>query len=274
MIRAAVIGDPVQHSLSPKIHGYWLQKYGIEGAYEALTIPAGQLGASIKMLKTQLNGFNVTLPHKEDMLKFCDRLDPVARIIGAVNTVTIRGGEMTGSNTDAFGFIENLRAQYPAFAPAQPVLVLGAGGAARAALYALIEAGVRDIILCNRNQSRALTLAGEEYYAGHIRVVPWEMREAHLPEAGLIVNTTSLGLRGQETLEMDLSRAQAGTAIYDIVYRPLMTDLLLQARARHLNVITGLGMLLHQARPGFASWFGVMPAIDDTLIGMMEQAAT
>lgn len=273
MTCAAVIGDPVLHSLSPKIHGYWLKKYGIAGHYDAVPVLAGQLGAAWPMLKERYTGFNVTLPHKEAVLPLCDRVDAVAQAIGAVNTVTIRDGLALGSNTDAFGFMENLRTQYPAFRPSLPALVLGAGGAARAAIYALLEAGVPEIILCNRNQDRAVAMAGEAHYAGRVRVAPWTARAVHLPEAGLIVNTTSLGMHGQPGLEIDLGAARQGTPVYDIVYRPLMTDLLVQAQARGLPVITGLGMLLHQARPGFHAWFGVMPEVDETLVNAMEQAA-
>jgi len=273
MRRAAVIGDPVHHSLSPRIHGYWLQKYGIDGSYEALGIPAGQLETAMLMLKDRFAGFNVTLPHKEAVLPLCDRVDAVAQAIGAVNTVVVREGIAFGTNTDAFGFMENLRAQCPGFDPVLPVLVLGAGGAARASIYALLEAGVQDVIVCNRNQIRAANLAREPYFTGHVRAVTWDRREHHLPEAGLIVNTTSLGMTGQENLEIDLSSARPGTPVYDIVYRPLMTEFLHQAQQRNLPIVTGLGMLLHQARPGFHAWFGVMPEVDETLVTMMERAA-
>lgn len=273
MKHTAVIGDPVQHSLSPRIHGYWLEKYGIDGTYSALAVPAGHLEAAMPMLKERFTGFNVTLPHKEAIVKFCDRVDPVAQVIGAVNTVVIRDGLVLGVNSDAFGFIENLRTQYPAFAPVARALVLGAGGAARAAVYALLEAGVSTVVVSNRNQDRAAALAREECYSGRVVVVPWEERARPLPEAGLIVNTTALGMAGQAALEIDLANARAGTPVYDIVYRPLMTGLLHQARARGLPVVTGLGMLLHQARPGFQAWFGVMPEVEDVLVETMERAA-
>lgn len=206
-------------------------------------------------------------------MQFCDRIDPVASAIGAVNTITIDDGMMVGSNSDAFGFIENLRAQYPSFNPAISVLVLGAGGAARAAVYALIEAGVETVIVCNRNPARAENLAQNPAYKGRVTPRPWAEREKFVAGVGLIVNTTSLGMVGQEKLVLDVSAARAGTCVYDIVYRPLMTDLLLQAKSCGLPVVTGLGMLLHQARPGFTAWFGADPCVDAPLITVLERAA-
>jgi shikimate dehydrogenase len=226
------------------------------------------------MLKQRFTGFNVTLPHKEAILPFCDVVDPVAQAIGAVNTVTIEDGQAVGTNTDAFGFMENLREQFPAFDPVVPVLVLGAGGAARAAIYALLQAGVSDVIVCNRNEVRAATLARAPFCSGQVRTVPWEKRSALAPAVGLIVNTTSLGMTGQDALEIDLSAAQKQTGVYDIVYRPLITPLLQQAQEAGLPVISGLGMLLQQARPAFHRWFGVMPEIDSALVSQMEHAAS
>jgi shikimate dehydrogenase len=268
--RAAVLGHPISHSLSPLIHNAWIKKYGIDARYDAIDIAPGKLGEMLRRLADEgYAGFNVTLPHKVAVMEHCGSIDAVAQAIGAVNTVVIRDGQMHGTNTDAFGFMANLKEQCPVWRGEDgPALVLGAGGAAKAVLYALQKEGVPEIILINRTQGKARDLgAGEK----HITVMPWEQRHEVAKNARLIINTTSLGMSGQERLEMDLSGTDA--VVYDIVYRPLMTPLLLQAQQRNQPVVTGLGMLLHQARPAFEHWFGVMPEVDDALVNMATRAA-
>ena len=210
-------------------------------------------------------GCNVTLPLKEKALLLVDRADSLARRIGAVNTVVVQpNGELHGSNTDAFGFVENLKAAAPAWrADAGPVVVLGAGGAARAVLAALIDQGAREIRLFNRNRERADAL--KEALGGPVQVGPWRERDQALANAALVVNTTSLGMAGHEELELSLEALPRTALVTDLVYAPLLTALLQRAKARGNAIVDGLGMLLHQARPGFEAWFGVAPAVDEQL---------
>ncbi len=276
---AAVIGYPVHHSLSPMIHNAWIAQYGIDAEYRAINVLPENLQQWVETLgRDGFAGFNVTLPHKVAVREFCDTLDDRARRIGAVNTVTIdNAGRLHGTNTDAFGFLQNLRDECPAWAPdSGPVLVLGAGGAARAAIYALLEAGVEQIVISNRNDDRARALAQEamRFFARPgilVQTLDWDRREQGLFAAALLVNTTSLGMKGQPSLQMSLAGAEC--PVYDIVYRPLMTDLLREAQEKGLPVITGLGMLLHQARPAFEGWFGVLPDITPALRQQIEGSA-
>lgn len=273
--KAAVLGFPVDQSLSPLIHQHWLQRYQIDGQYKAINVMPENLAQWVDTLvRTGYAGFNVTIPHKIGVMAFCDEITPLAQEIGAVNMVTIdERGRLTGTNTDVFGFQENLRQQQPGWDPAQgPALVLGAGGAARAVVYALLEMGVPQVTLCNRTSDRAAALAQEDFCRGRVNVLDWAARDKGLYTSTLLVNTTSLGMVYSEPLEIDLSNA--GCLVYDIVYRPQETPLLQQARRYGLPVVTGLGMLLHQARPAFAAWFGTMPEIDDALIDKVERAAS
>lgn len=225
------------------------------------------------MVDEGFSGFNVTLPHKESMVRLCDEVDETARCIGAVNTVSIKHGRLCGTNTDAFGFIENVKEAWPSFSfLGKQVVLLGAGGAARAALYALIQTGVAQIMICNRSLKRAETLARDFSSlcaAGtqktQLHVVKWEDRSSCLLSCDFLVNTTSLGMVGKERLEISLESLPSKAFVYDIVYTPLMTNLLTQAAARGCAVITGIGMLLHQARPAFAGWYGIFPEVDETL---------
>jgi shikimate dehydrogenase len=276
---AAVIGYPVDHSLSPLIHNRWIAQYGIEATYRAINVLPQNLQQWVESLaQTGFAGFNVTLPHKVAIMALCDTLDDRARRIGAVNTVTLDGsGRLHGTNTDAFGFMQNLREQAPLWSPQDgPALVLGAGGAARAAIYALLESGVDQMMICNRDPDRAASLAQDARHitgrAVSIQTLDWGNRSKGVFAAALLVNTTSLGMSGQPPLEIDLG--EASCAVYDIVYRPLMTPLLHSAQERGLPIITGLGMLLHQARPAFESWFGVLPEIDAALRAQIEGSAT
>ena len=257
---AGVIGWPVEHSLSPRLHGFWLEKYGIDGAYVALPVRPEDLGDVLRLLpRIGFCGVNVTVPHKERALETMDEIEPMARTIGAVNTVVVRDdGTLLGRNTDAFGFMENLRQGAPDWHAAhKPALVLGAGGAARAVCVALLDAGVPEIYLVNRTPERAKTLAAE--LGEQVIAVRWESHPAAMEETALVVNTTTLGMKGQPETELDLSRLPRAAVVTDVVYTPLETPLLASARARGNMVVDGLGMLIHQARPGFEAWFGVAP---------------
>ena len=230
----------------------------------ALAVRPENLEAAVEgLVALGFRGANVTLPHKEQVLRLCDQVTPRARRIGAVNTLVVKDGCVEGDNTDGFGFLENLKEANPGWRPAGPAVVLGAGGAARAILVALLEAEVAEIRLLNRTRTRAEALADE--LGGTIRVMDWGDWTDALAEASLLVNTTSLGMSGQPPLEIDLSPLPASALVNDIVYVPIETALLAAARARGNAVVDGLGMLLHQARPGFEAWFGVSPEVTPAL---------
>ena len=263
---AGVIGWPISHSRSPRLHGFWLDELGIDGAYLPFAVRPERLAASLEALALLgLRGINVTLPHKERVLALCSEVTPSARRIGAVNTIRVdEDGAVLGSNTDGFGFIENLRAALPAWrAEAGPVVLLGAGGAARALAVALAEAGAPEIRLANRTASRAARLV--EGLGPPLRLVEWQARADALDGAALLVNGTVLGMAGQPPLELDLARLPRHAVVNDIVYVPIETALLAAARARGNPVVDGLGMLLHQARPGFSAWFEREPAVSAAL---------
>ena len=253
---AGVMGWPVAHSRSPRIHGYWLEEKGIDGAYLPLAVRPDDLGAALAALPALgFRGCNLTAPHKEAALAHMASLSEAARRIGAVNTVTVAGGgELQGDNTDGFGFISHLRLEEPTWTPTAPVAILGAGGAARAVVEALRSEGVAEIRLLNRSPGRASALAGT--VGSIIRPHSWDDRAAALEGCGLLVNTTQLGQVGKPALDLDLVRLPRDAAVYDLVYAPLETELLKAARARGHVTVDGLGMLIHQARPGFAAWFG------------------
>jgi shikimate dehydrogenase len=265
MMKACVMGWPVAHSLSPALHNYWLKRHGIAGEYTRQAVPPAELAAALQGLRAgDWRGCNLTIPHKEAALPLLDRIDAAARRIGAVNTVVVEGGRLVGTNSDGFGFLENLRTAVPGFdAKAGPAVVLGAGGAARAIVDALNEAGVPAIRLTNRSLERARALARS--LGGPIELVPWEERAAALDGAALLVNATSLGMEKNPPLDLDLARLPKAAVVNDIVYAPLETPLLKAAQARGNHVVDGLGMLLHQGRPGFKLWFGVMPEVTTEL---------
>lgn len=262
---AGVIGWPVAHSLSPRLQGFWLREHQIDGAYVPLPVRPNDFSASLRALSScGFAGVNVTIPHKESAVALCDELTEDARAIGAVNTVTFdKSGRLKGHNSDGFGFLENLKQGAPTWRPDEsPALILGAGGAARAIIHVLLKAGVPEIRLTNRTRARAEKLATE---FGSLRVVEWEEHALAARECGLLVNTTSLGMTGTETLEFNLDNLPKAAVVTDIVYKPLETKLLADARARGNPTVDGLGMLLHQARPGFEAWFGVSPNVSDEL---------
>lgn len=258
---AGIAGWPVRHSRSPRIHGYWLERYGIDGAYIPLPIaPDAFVPAMRGLLAAGFAGANVTVPHKQAAFALADRVDLTARRAGAVNTLVFRHGHIEGSNTDVFGFLAGL-ADAGADPAAGPALILGAGGAARAAAVALLDQGV-PVSITNRTPARAAALAAD---LPGLCVLDWAQRSAALADAALVVNATTLGMSGHGDPGLDFSRAAAGLAVADLVYVPLETPMLAAARAHGLRCIDGLGMLLHQARPGFHAWFGVDPEVDAAL---------
>ena len=264
------MGWPVDHSLSPKVHGFWLKQYAIAGEYVRIPVAPEAFGAKLRSLQNDgFVGVNVTVPHKEAALAAVDEAHPLAERIGAVNTVVVReDGSLYGFNTDGFGFLENLKAGCDGFsADLGPAVVLGAGGAARAVVVALLDAGAPEVRLLNRTRERAERLAADVagLGSGAIVVEDWDMRATALDGAALLANTTTLGMKGQRPLELDLSALPHTALVNDIVYAPLETDLLAQARARGNPVVDGLGMLLHQARPGFEAWFGRLPEVSQAL---------
>jgi shikimate dehydrogenase len=272
---AAVMGWPVAHSRSPVLHRYWLERHGLDGDYVKLAVPPEKLGPALHALPNLgFAGCNLTIPHKELALDFVDEIDPQARTIGAINTVTVLpDGKLRGSNTDAFGFIANLRAGAPGWrAAVGPAVVLGAGGAARAVVAALLAVGVPALRLVNRHQDRAVALARQ--MGGAIEVLPWEQRGIALSGASLLVNTTSLGMAGAPALDLALDALPADAAVNDIVYTPLETPLLAAARRRGNRAVDGLGMLMHQGRPGFAAWFGIEPEVTPELRARMLATLT
>lgn len=263
---AGVMGWPVGHSRSPRLHGHWLAQHGIDGAYVPLAVPPDRVEQALRALPALgFWGCNVTVPHKEAAFRTVDRLDEAARRIGAVNTVVVHpDGSLEGRNTDGFGFAENLREGAPGWQPtAAPALVLGAGGAARAVVVALLDLGVPDVRVANRTQAKAEELAAD--LGVGVSVVPWEERADALADTGLLVNTTTQGMQGQPPLDLDLAALPPAAVVTDIVYTPLLTPLLRDAQARGNVIVDGLGMLLHQARPGFQAWFGLLPDVTPAL---------
>jgi len=262
---AGVIGWPVAHSRSPRLHGHWLNRYGIDGAYLPLAVEPKRIEEALRgLLALGFAGANVTIPHKEAAYRLCDARTARAEGVGAVNTLVVREGALLGDNTDGFGFLENLKQEVPGLTiEDKTATVLGAGGASRAVIVALSQAGAAEIRLSNRTEARAAALAEE--LEAPLRVVAWEERNQALANCDLLVNTTSLGMTGQAPLDLDLSLLPAAAVVNDLVYAPLQTELLKEAAARGNVAVDGLGMLLHQARPGFAAWFGREPEVDRAL---------
>lgn len=268
--RACVIGWPIKHSRSPLIHRHWLTTYGIKGSYDRLAVPPESLPNFLKTIGTAgLRGANVTVPHKESAFKLCGHLTPAAKAIGAVNTLWWDDGRLCGDNTDALGFIASLDEEARNWRDrTRLALVLGAGGAARAIIYALTSAGVDRIVIANRSAPRAASLAAE--FAPLVCAMSWNEISGVLGQADLVVNATSLGMEGQDPLNIDVASLKDSAVVADIVYTPLATPLVAAARHRGLVGVAGLGMLLHQATAGFERWFGVRPEVTPELRALIE----
>lgn len=261
---AGVIGHPVAHSRSPALHGFWLKRYGIKGHYIPMDILQADLPEALKMLpKLGFVGANVTIPHKETVLALADIVTDRAALIGAANTlIFLKDGRIHADNTDGAGFIANLRQNAPQWQPAAgPAAVLGAGGAARAVVAALIEVGVPEIRLANRTRARAEAFRTD--FGAKVTVWDWTQAGRMLEGAATVVNTTALGMTGKPDLTLPLDAIERGALATDIVYTPLKTQFLIEAEEAGATIVDGLGMLLHQAAPGFERWFGHRPEVDD-----------
>jgi shikimate dehydrogenase len=269
---ACLIGWPAAHSRSPLIHHYWLRALGIEGGYNIEAIPPEGFAEFVMHLRTHgFVGANVTIPHKERALAL-SAPDARARAVGAANTLWYEDGELRSTNTDVEGFINNLDASAPGWDKADDALVLGAGGSARAVVFGLVERGIKRVHLVNRTMERARALAGQ--FGASVLPATWETIDELLPRAGLLVNTTSLGMHGQPALEIDAGLLPQNAVVADLVYVPLQTPLLAAARARGLKTADGLGMLLHQAVRGFELWFGQRPTVTPELRALVEADLT
>ena len=271
---AGVMGWPVSHSRSPLIHNHWIQQHGLLGAYGLFPVQPANLEAALRGLAALgIAGCNITIPHKVETMRHVDWVDPHAQRVGAINTVVVQpDGQLHGYNHDGYGFVQSLRDVQPDWRADQgPIAVLGAGGAARAILVALLAQGAKEIRLINRTLETAQALCTE--FGAAVQAVDWLQRHTALADCSLLVQTTSLGMQGQAPLDLRLDDLPTSALVSDIIYVPLETSLLRQARERGNLTVNGLGMLLHQARPAFASWFGVMPdvspALYNTIIGSL-----
>ncbi|AZV18914.1 shikimate dehydrogenase [Mesorhizobium sp. M7A.F.Ce.TU.012.03.2.1] len=258
--KAFVSGHPVKHSRSPKIHGHWLAKHGIDGSYQAIDVAPQDFAEFVNTLQANnYRGGNITIPHKEAAFALAERRDQAAQEIGAVNTLWFEDGVLWAGNTDGHGFAANLDDHAPGWASKGSAVVLGAGGASRAVIHALKERGVADIRIVNRTLARAIEL--RDRFGAGVSAHGMAATDELLSDAGLLVNTTALGMHGNEGLSADPARLPDHAIVTDIVYVPLETPLLAAARGRNLKAVDGLGMLLHQAVPGFERWFGVRPRV-------------
>lgn len=267
---AGVIGAPIAHSKSPRLHQYWLNKYGISGFYVPLNVMPADFEKVIRTMPSMgFVGANVTIPHKEAALHLADIVTDRATLIGAANTLTFRAdGKIHADNTDGYGFMANLRAGAPDWTPEEgPAAIWGAGGAARAVIVSLLDAGVPEILLSNRTRARADKLRDD--FGNRVRVVEWVQAGNMVEDATLLVNTTSLGMVGKPALRVPLDGLTSKTTVTDLVYVPLQTELLAKAKAKGCCTVDGLGMLLHQGVPGFERWFGRTPEIDEGLRDIM-----
>lgn len=261
---AGVIGSPIAHSKSPALHTHWLKTLGIAGHYIPIDVAQEDLEHIVKTLpKMGFVGVNVTVPYKEKVMAFADLVTDRAALIGSANTLIFRkDGKIHADNTDSYGFIQNLRQKAPDWDPkAGPAAILGAGGAARAVIAALVEVGVPEILISNRTKARAETLRAD--FGNRLRVVDWVQAGNMLEDAATVINTTSLGMLGKPPLRVPLDGLQKGALVTDLVYAPLMTHLLNEANEAGCVTVDGLGMLLHQAVPAFERWFGVRPQVTD-----------
>jgi shikimate dehydrogenase len=265
MKRACVIGWPIEHSRSPLIHNYWLRTYGIDGAYTKEAVRPEEVGEFLKSLAA--NGFvgcNVTVPHKEAAFAAADEKEASARAVGAANTLWLEGKKLVAANTDTYGFMTHLELTAPGWdARDAPVSILGAGGAARAIVYGFLEAGVGEVRVFNRTRERADALA--RHFGARVKSFDWSERGRRSRKSGVLVNATTIGMNGAGSLDIDFHAFDSSCVVADIVYVPLETELIVRAKGRGLRTVDGLGMLLHQAVPGFEKWFGVRPEVTDAL---------
>jgi shikimate dehydrogenase len=268
--RVGVVGWPVDHSRSPTIHRYWLKEFGLTGSYERFPVQPAEFREFVNRIgRDGLVGANITAPHKETAYLLCDRRTPVADALGAVNTYWREDGRLWGDNTDVAGFLANMDESAPGWAErAKLAVVIGAGGAARAILYALISRGFEHIVVVNRTHARAEALAAQ--FGSSTEAGTWAALPAELAEADVLVNTSTLGMVGQPPLAVGLSALPDRATVADVVYVPLRTPLIEAARARGLRAVEGLGMLLHQAAPAFARWFGRQPIVTPALRALVE----
>jgi shikimate dehydrogenase len=268
---AGVMGWPVHQSRSPMLHNYWFKQHNLAGTYVPLAVKPQDIETALRGLPALgFSGVNITIPHKQTSMPLMAEIDAVGRGIGAINLVVVRpDGSMVGSNTDAYGCIANIRQMRPEWRPdAGPVAIMGAGGASRTAIWALADAGVKEIRIANRTHERALTVAKE--LRAPCKVVRWEERHDILDGAAVLVNATNQGMIGQPPLDLKLDKLPKHAIVYDIVYNPIETPLLAAARARGHRVIPGLGMLLNQAPPAWKAWFGIEPKVTPELRKMIE----
>jgi shikimate dehydrogenase len=269
--RACVMGWPISHSLSPRLHEHWLKKYGINGSYTPMAIQPMHLKNALDLLKDRgYAGCNLTMPMKEMALPLMDEHDESCLFSGAINTVVITNGKLRGFNSDGFGFVESLRAQIPGWDGTR-VVVIGTGGAARGIIVSLRAAGAKDFILVNRTKEKAEKIVKQ--FSLSAEIFPWEERASALRDATLLINCTSLGMTDEPGLNLDLSLLPQTAGVADIVYRPLITPLLTAAKKRGNPVAEGLPMLLHQGRLGFEHWFGQDPEVTTDLYNEIAEAA-
>ncbi len=264
---AGLLGWPVAHSRSPTIHNFWLNQYGLSGRYVLLPVPPEKLSIALSGLAVLgFRGCNVTTPHKQAVMPMIDTVDPLARRIGAVNTIVVeKDGTLKGFNNDGNGFIQSLRDAKPGWRPdSGPIVVVGAGGAARAVVASLADQGAKEIRLVNRTFERAQTIANE--YGPPVTAIPWDQRNDVLADIALLVNATNQGMAGKPALEISLDRLARNAVVGDLIYTPPETPLLAAARSRGNLTVNGLGLLLNQARPAFQAWFGVLPEITPELL--------
>lgn len=269
MKRACVIGWPIAHSRSPLIHGYWLKRYGIDGSYAKRPVQPGEVATFLRGMRSEgMAGCNVTIPHKEAAFATAVETMPAARAVGAANTLWFEGDRLVADNTDSIGFMNHVRASVPRFdAGACAVSVLGAGGGGRGIVHAFLDAGAPEVRLFNRTRDRAEVVA--RHFGPRVKVCDWRDRVDRSRDAGVLVNATSLGMDHGAPLDMDVGALDAACIVADLVYVPLVTPLLAAARERGLATVDGLGMLLHQATPGFHKWFGVQPEVTDELRALL-----
>lgn len=270
--KACVMGWPIAHSLSPTMHGHWLRRYGIDGVYTAEPVPAVRLKDALQsLIDNGYAGCNLTLPHKEEALALMDMHDESCLQAGAVNTVVVKDGKLKGFDSDGFGFIENMKSLQPNW-NGDRVVVIGTGGASRSIIAALRDAGAKKFVLINRTRERAEKII--EAFNLDAEIFSWEQREQALKDATLLVNSSCLGMTGQEPLPLDLAQLPTSATVCDIVYRPFKTQLITDAKARGNPIVKGLGMLIHQGRLGFQKWYGIDPEVTSELYDVMKKAAS